>query len=390
MKKILAFILVLGIFSLLVQPVRAAISYGSGYYTNLCGSGTAANAQTCNAGCNTSSGSCSSSGDTVVRFECDGRTTDCRSGESGFASSHSIGSVSCGKTVQIDVFTHNCRANGGWSCGDNDLRDYIVWYSGDCAQSTPTPTPTPQPTPTPTPSPTPSPTPTPTPQPTSSCDSLSVTNGNYQQVPAKVTLRARGSDSAGDIQKYRFYFGDGTSQESDSAEVTHTYETSGSFIARADVKDSRGNWKTSGSCETRVKVESSPVESHKSGCSDLYLSKTRDKAPTDVTVKVTGFDNKGDIQAYRVAFGNGETKTQSNNEFTMRYPNSGTYIVRGYIQDSKGNWYGEETSCKKTLYVETEPITRQPETGTSTWLGVLGILSSGASPLLWLAQKRIS
>lgn len=127
--------------SLFVSPVLANLSFGNGFYTNLNGSGTSATLHTGN-NCDPSSGSCS--GNTVYRFQCDGSTTDCRLNESGPSSSQSFGNPGCGKTVQLDVFDHNCRANGGWDCAVP--QDYMVWYSGDCAAPTAVPTQTPRPT----------------------------------------------------------------------------------------------------------------------------------------------------------------------------------------------------------------------------------------------------
>lgn len=133
-----------------------------GEYTNLNGSGTAATFHIRN-GCDENSGFCF--GNAVYRFQCDGRTTDCRSNES-FSTGQSLGNPGCDKTVQLDVFDHNCRQNGGWDCGIP--QDYMVWYSGACVVPTATPTPTPPvfvPTATPTPTPiifVPTATPTPT------------------------------------------------------------------------------------------------------------------------------------------------------------------------------------------------------------------------------------
>lgn len=137
MKKtyFLAVAIILGslFWTLLPSDVKAGFKppFG-GEYTNLNGSGTAANFHTRN-GCDENTGSCS--GNAVYRYQCDGRTTDCRSNESGPTSSRSLENPGCGKTVQLDVFDHNCRQNGGWDCGIP--QDYMVWYSGDCSVPAP-------------------------------------------------------------------------------------------------------------------------------------------------------------------------------------------------------------------------------------------------------------
>ncbi len=345
----------------------ASLTYGNGQYTNLCGTGFAATADTCNKGCSTSLGSCTSANPFVVKWTCDGRHNECRSHESAWTTSHSLSGTACGKTVQIDVFDKNCRASGGWDCQDSNLKDYMVWYSGDCPIATPTTTPKPTKTPTPTITPKPH---------KSSCDLLTVVSGNNGVVPATVTLRARGSDSSGSIQKYRFYFGDGQQTESANAEISHRYETSGSFRARVDIQDSTGAWKTSSSCQTTVVVRSLPVESHKSACSDLFITDGNyATAPVTATFEVTGFDNKGAIQMYKIENGLGNTLENTNGLFEQTYDKAGTYTVKGYIKDSEGVWKGGSASCQKTLYVKTAPLTSQPKTGTPTMYTVLSVLS---------------
>jgi hypothetical protein len=386
---ILPFILFALSFAL--SPKAYALSYGSGVYTNICGTGTAATGNTCNRGCNTANGSCSSGGQNVVKFTCDGRQIECRNNESTFSTSQSLSGASCGKTVQIDVFTKNCRV-GGWTCSDSDMLDYMVWYSGDCqSNSTPTPTPTPTPIATPTPTPTLTPTPTPTPIQTSSCDTLIVAGGNNAPVPATVTLRARGSDSAGSIQRYRFYYGDGKTEESTNAEIIHRYESSGTFTARADVLDSRGAWKSAGACETTVYVQPSVIESQKSDCSDLFIiSGNYNQPPTTGKFQVTGYDNKGSLQRYKIDFGNAIIKESDSGTFEQVYDRAGTYTVSGYIRDSKGNWKGGSGSCQKLFYVSTSPLTRQPSTGTPTMFTIAAILGGTVGFIYLLAQKLAS
>lgn len=372
-----------------VGVAHANVGYGGGEYTNLCGSGTAASFYNCPGSCSTGNGSCSAGGNYVVRYVCDGRQTECRSNESGFSTSQSVGGVGCGKTVQVDVFNKTCRVNGNWVCGSNNLTGYMVWYSGNCSSSTPTPTPvaTPTPSPTPTTSPTPTPTPSPTPTPTpvpqiSSCDSLQVASGNSSKVPAKVVLRARGSDNMGGISQYRYYFGDGTRTETAENEITHTYDSSGTYLVRADIRDSRGNWKSSSSCETTVYVYSSPIESHRSGCSDLYITEGQSQQPpVTVHFKVSGYDNKGNIQRYKLDFGNGIVKETDGQTFEQIYEKSGTYTVIGSVKDSEGNWQNSD-SCRTTLYVNTKPINEQPKTGTPTLWTTIGLMSGSSGALL--------
>ncbi len=410
------------------QLSAAALTYGSGTYTNLCGTGLAATADTCTAGCNTSVGSCYSTNHFVTKFTCSGRVTECRSNEQPFSTSYTLANTACGKTVQIDVFNKNCRANGDWSCNQNsDLKDYIVWYSGDCSTPTPTPTPTPSPSASPSPSPiivcdppwannpnycqnrcgvttscnqtkncgsctTPTPTPSPTPSYYSSCDSLKILSGDNSLVPASITFRTTGADNHGAIQNYRYSFGDGTSQTSITQEVTHQYTTSGTFSVRSEIQDSFGNWKSSSNCSNSVIVKPSNIESHKSGCSDLYFTLSNSgRAPSSAQLEVSAYDNKGSIQAYKIELGNGEVKENSSRFFDYTYNTAGTYTVKAFMKDSQGNWKGGSDNCQKSLQVlSTQVMKKQPKTGTPAILSISAIISVLAGVGLQYAKKKLA
>lgn len=471
-------ILVFSVFFFFATPASARITYGSGEYTNLCGSGTAATYNSCGGHCNTNTGSCSYPNSSVVKFTCDGRQTECRDNESSFSTYQSVSNTACGKTVQIDVFNKKCRdLQGNWVCNDADLQDYIVWYSGDC-----------QPEPTPPANNSCAPY-----EPinaqfresgeskwisgsdmssrnlqtgdqidvncfakngtsllpdaririthpdnvsetkntaelrnytvtkkgtygfrcesttlnnctdtdsfrvsqqtivddhTSSCEDINITSGNNQTVPATVKFSVSGTDNKGNIQRYRLFYGDGTKEESASNSFTHTYEVSGRFTVRADVKDSKGQWITSHACEESVTVDPRTIESHKSDCSDIFILKgNHRRAPSTVELKVTGYDNKGALQKFKVDFGNGVVKESDGQVFEQVYDRSGTYTVRGYVRDSEGNWKGGDDTCQTTVYIETAPLTKQPDTGTPTGLTIFGI-TSGLVGLVALFQRR--
>lgn len=133
------------------DEVMAKIYFANGYYTKVCGDNISPNgdlngnifrpSDACQNKCDLGAGTCS--GNTVYRFECDGKTTDCRSNAQGPSSGQSLNrSGLCGKTVQIDVFQRNCLASGDCNSlpsydANADLQDFIVWYSGDCSSSNP-------------------------------------------------------------------------------------------------------------------------------------------------------------------------------------------------------------------------------------------------------------
>ncbi len=265
-----------------------------------------------------------------------------------------------------------------------------------------TPTPTKKPTPpvmitaTPTPGPTATPTPTPTPTPKgekhrSVCENLEVLSGDGATVPATVKFKATASDNLGSIQRYRYFFGDGKREETTSQEITHVYEVSGNFSVRVEAKNSRGRWVSSHDCTARVEIKPvSAVESHKSACSSLYITAGQgNQAPTDVEFHVTGYDNKGSVQAYKLDFGNGVTKENSGETFVQRYETAGTYTARAYVKDSEGNWKGGEDGCKQSVFISTKPITTQPSTGTPTAFTILSISGGAAGIALQFIRKRL-
>ena len=132
------------IFSFPFVALAAPITYGTGYYTNLYGSGEAANLHT-GAYCNPSTGSCwapGGAGTSVVKFTCNGKTAHCNelNGTETWSTSNRVDNPhpGTGKTVQLDVFNKKCRVGDyGWETDCQEL-DYMVWYSGDSAPAAPT------------------------------------------------------------------------------------------------------------------------------------------------------------------------------------------------------------------------------------------------------------
>lgn len=156
MKKVLLLVVSLvAAFGLGVSVSQALVSFGSGYYVNLCDSGTAADYYNCDPGCNPTQGSCRGENEGVVKWTCIGKWDQCLESESDWTNFEEVGNPSCGVTVQLSLFDKKCRrSDGSWdnSC---QMLGYMVWYSGDCwpGGTTPgiTPTPTGRATVTPTP-----------------------------------------------------------------------------------------------------------------------------------------------------------------------------------------------------------------------------------------------
>jgi PKD repeat protein len=122
-------------------------------------------------------------------------------------------------------------------------------------------------------------------------------------------------------------------------------------------------------------VSASPLETQKSACSNLFiLSGNYTQAPSTVTFRVTGYDNKGGIKQYKVDFGNGQTQESTNGLFSSTYNTAGTYTIHGYVLDSQNIWTGANDTCTRTLYIETQSLTSQPNTGSPTWFTIVAIV----------------
>lgn len=185
-QKIAAIIFgALSIFGFRYAP--EGLKFGDGVYTNVCGSGLTVRLHSCSSFCDPAKGSCAYSKGWVAKWTCEGKDTECGEDEK-WGQEQNFSGTDCNRTVTLAVFDKNCRV-GGWSCTEDNLEDYMVWYSGECIDlakqapkalqatvtSTPSPTMTPKPSLIPTPTeavrvtvtvtgtPKPSPTITPTP-----------------------------------------------------------------------------------------------------------------------------------------------------------------------------------------------------------------------------------
>jgi hypothetical protein len=108
-------------------------SFANNDFTAYCGAGFEGNYTLCNKGCDLSSGICKSNNPYVVKFVCDGKQIKCDQNMSTANTEQNISGISCGKTVQIDIFDKPCvNSDGSWSCTDRNIVDFMTWYSGDC------------------------------------------------------------------------------------------------------------------------------------------------------------------------------------------------------------------------------------------------------------------
>ncbi|TSC85776.1 MAG: hypothetical protein G01um101416_795 [Microgenomates group bacterium Gr01-1014_16] len=137
----------LSIFGFRYAP--EGLKFGSGVYTNVCGSGLTARLHACSGFCDPAKGTCANSKGWVAKWTCEGKNTECGESEKS-GQEQSLSETECNRTVTMAVFDKNCRV-GGWSCTEDNLKDYMVWYSGECSGDvtvtvTGEPTKTPSPT----------------------------------------------------------------------------------------------------------------------------------------------------------------------------------------------------------------------------------------------------
>jgi hypothetical protein len=180
-------VILFGVLFIRTGSVRAATSYGNGYYTNLCDSGTAATYYNCDPGCNPQTGSCSSTNDGVVKWVCQGKWNQCLEWESQWSNYEQIDTTGCGYTVQLSLFDKKCRRDDGTWDNTCRLLGYMVWYSGDCWPGVTTPTAGPTPIPSSVPSPTPTVTATPTVKP--DINPTAVTVSQYSNLAASGVVK---------------------------------------------------------------------------------------------------------------------------------------------------------------------------------------------------------
>lgn len=173
-------------------------------------------------------------------------------------------------TTQTQVFS----AGSGDQHGENVLAGHtpaFIAIAGDEGTPTPEPTLTDEPIPTSDPNATPTPGEPNTGSPNENpiCESLNTDRETTGTSPYSIAFTAVGSDTDGNITKVTFNFGDGPVQNvteaggigtsSVSAQISHTYESVGTYVASAVMTDDRGGTSASGSCSQTITVNAGPT-----------------------------------------------------------------------------------------------------------------------------------
>jgi hypothetical protein len=115
-----------------------------------------------------------------------------------------------------------------------------------------------------------SPTPVPTATPNAQapiCESLTLSGAATGTAPYSLTFTATGTSSASTISKVTFNFGDSAVQDvpqsggpsSVSVQVSHTYNSGGTFVASSSLTDALGNVSSTTTCTQTITVSATPT-----------------------------------------------------------------------------------------------------------------------------------
>lgn len=175
------------------------------------------------------------------------------------------------------------------------------------------------------------------------------------------TFEAVAQPDGATISEYVFDFGDGETQvvKNSAAKVStkHTYEP-GSYTAKVLVKTSQGSVGNSGSCVTKITVDT-PTPDPAVTCDYVRLVETDSDNLSLQTFEVAATPSNGaTVSGYSFDFGDGKTATVANtssNKVTIEhdYETPETYTVKATASTSLGEVTSE--SCLLSLEIEQPP-----------------------------------
>ncbi len=227
----------------------------------------------------------------------------------------------------------------------------------------------------------------------SSCDNAKIINGPDFEVEDIVTFKIQGTDSEGDIKKYKVDFGDGNITELNTPMISHKYGSKGTYTAQAYILDSRDQWITSDNCQVRNIIIGDPGDDDDddeeiSDCDEIKVKFTEKENYIQAKITIYGYDERGDVEAYKAVYsdtlenGLNEYVNNVDNVIYRNYYKPGKYWIKGYIRDTEDKWKGGIWGCRKDFTLDTIPqaqaqaLAELPETGGSTMFNILGISSA--------------
>lgn len=208
---------------------------------------------------------------------------------------------------------------------------------------------------------------------------ITVTRGNNSLAPADVSFRLTATAYRERVETFRYDFGDG--QTATGGALSHRYSQGGTYTVTA-LPLVTGNLEPV-SCSTTVILKASPFVAHSSSCTGLQTLATWTASQT-TQVKVTGYDNRGTLQSFRVQVV-GQTLEQQDGTFDVTIATPGAYTIKAEVKDTTGSWTGDSEACRKEIQVKAAGITTQPQTGPSSyyWLSLLGLAVSWLGAEIW-------
>lgn len=184
------------------------------------------------------------------------------------------------------------------------------------------------------------------------------------RAPLVVTFTGSGADSDGTIASYAWMFGDGGT--STQQNPTHTYATSGNFIATLTVTDNGG---AMGSTTVAITAGNNQPPT-----ANASATPTSGKAPLAVAFTGNGSDPDGTIASYAWAFGDGGTSGSQNPSHTFVSP--GNYSATLTVTDNNG---ATASSTVSISAVANQPPTAAASATPTSGLAPLAVNFTGSA-----------
>ena len=194
--------------------------------------------------------------------------------------------------------------------------------------------------------------------------------------PLTVTFDASASsDSDGQIKRYRWVFGDGTSREDVTpGPFQKTYATAGLYTVTLQVTDDTGL--TTLSVPRVVSATAVPVP-NAAPVASFAATPLSGTAPLLVSFNATASSDDEAVTKFEWNFGNGTVDTTSNSSTPSRtYATPGTYVVTLIVKDADG--------------LSSTPVTRTVTVSPAPVPNVAPVASFSATPLSGTAPLLVS